>query len=302
MNTTDLIDSLLNPKTYPHPVDVITTIETHISIVFLTGQYAYKMKKNVNFGFLDFSTPNKREKFCFLEVELNKRTAPDLYIGVMKVSINNRSLSLSEHRKPDKNHNVSNDESIEYLVKMRQFDPNMVLGRLLKQGALDYAMIEKLSKQIAQFHTTAQSADLKNDYGTPSIQLQPMLDNFPTLSEYFEDAKIQQDLNQLLKWTNTQYKVLFQLLDQRKKEGFVRACHGDLHLDNITLIDDSPVLFDGIEFNEYFRWIDTFSDLAFLLIDLDFKQQQACSYKLLSLYLSKTLDYNGLKLLNFYRP
>ncbi|WP_040724991.1 bifunctional aminoglycoside phosphotransferase/ATP-binding protein [Thiomicrorhabdus sp. Kp2] len=301
MNTANLIDILLNPETYPHPVEVITTIETHISIVFLTGQYAYKLKKNVDFGFLDFSSLEKRQKFCFLEVELNRRTAPNLYIGVTKLCINNFSATLKPHNHPEDEHSRLQNTHVEYLVKMRQFDPNMVLGRLLKQGVLDFKLVEKLSKQIAQFHKTAHPVNPDENYGNPEIQLQPMLDNFPTLNDYFHEPKIQHDLSLLLEWTNTQYKQLYKLLTQRKKEGFIRACHGDLHLDNITLIEEQPVLFDGIEFNEYFRWIDVFSDLAFLLIDLEFKHQQACSYKLLSLYLSQTLDYNGLKILNFYR-
>ncbi|MDX1351734.1 MAG: AAA family ATPase [Thiomicrorhabdus sp.] len=301
MNTADLIDTLLNPNTYPHPVEVITTIETHISIVFLTGQYAYKLKKSVDFGFLDFSTLEKRENFCFLEVELNRRTAPDLYLGVTKLTISPNSVRLEQHNQPSENITVPSDEHIEYMVKMRQFDPNMVLGRLLKLGVLDYTMVEKLSSQIAKFHKNASPVALDEQFGEPKIQLQPMLDNFPTLNEYFNSSEIQEDLHHLLNWTNSQYQKLYEFLIQRKKEGFVRACHGDLHLDNIALIDEQPLLFDGIEFNEFFRLIDVFSDLAFLLIDLDFKQQQACSYKLLSLYLSQTLDFNGLKLLNFYR-
>ena len=299
MNTADLIESLLDPETYPHPVEVITTIETHISIVFLTGQYAYKLKKPVNFGFLNFSTLSYRKKFCALEVSLNRRTAPQLYIGIEQVIKIDNKISLEPVTDLDKMAN--SPDIIEYLVKMKQFDPNMVLGRLLNQGYLDDAMISALTLKVSEFHKLAQPVDLASDYGEPEIQLQPMLDNFPSLKSYFNNDSTQRDLRYLLNWTNQQFSSHKPMLHQRKQKGFVRACHGDLHLDNITLIDGQPVLFDGIEFNEYFRWIDVISDLAFLLIDLDFRNQHATSYKILSQYLSQTLDYNGLYLLNFYR-
>ncbi|GAB6070258.1 bifunctional aminoglycoside phosphotransferase/ATP-binding protein [Thiomicrorhabdus hydrogeniphila] len=297
MDTAGLIDALLDPSTYSHPVDVITTIETHISIVFLTGQYAYKLKKPVNFGFLDFSNKQNRKKYCFLEVELNQRTAPHLYLGVNQINTLNHKISISEA-----SINTNEDAHIEdYLVKMRQFDPNMVLGRLLNQGILDHKMIDALTFQITQFHKKAQTVVQSSKYGSPRAQLQPMLDNFATLQNYVTDKQTQTDLIDLQKWTFEKYNQLESRLSKRKIQGFVKACHGDLHLDNITLIDDLPVLFDGIEFNEAFRWIDVMNDLAFLLIDLEFKQQQTVSYKILSLYLSQTLDYNGLFILNFYR-
>lgn len=297
MDTADLIDALLDPNTYSHPVDVITTIETHISIVFLTGQYAYKLKKPVNFGFLDFSQIQSRKKFCFLEVQLNQRTAPHLYLGVNQINNLNHKITISETAFDS----CDEDDVEDYLVKMRQFDPNMVLGRLLNQGVLDDKMIDALAFQIAQFHNKAQMVVQSSKYGSPKTQRQPMLDNFTTLQNYFIDEPTQKDLTGLLNWTYEKYKQLKPTLKKRKKNGFVKACHGDLHLDNITLIDEQPILFDGIEFNESFRWIDVISDLAFLLIDLEFKQQQAISNKILSLYLSQTLDYNGLFLLNFYR-
>jgi len=299
LNTADLIESLLNPETYPHSVEVITTIETHISIVFLTGQYAYKLKKPVNFGFLNFSTLSFRKKFCALEVTLNQRTAPELYIGIEKVINIDNKTSLEPVI--DFDEKTSSPNVIEYLVKMKQFDPNMVLGRMLNQGYLDDAMISALTLKVSEFHKMAQPVDLELDYGDPEIQLQPMLDNFPSLKSYFKNDTTQQDLEYLLNWTNYQFSIHKPMLHQRKQQGFIRACHGDLHLDNITLIDGQPVLFDGIEFNEYFRWIDVISDLAFLLIDLDFRNQNATSYKILSQYLSQTLDYNSLYLLNFYR-
>lgn len=305
LNTADLIDTLLKPETYPHPVEVITTIETHISIVFLTGQYAYKLKKPVDFGFLNFSTIARRKHFCELELSLNRRTAPQLYLGIDKIVKQRDGYALlpvpENNGIPCKTSSKVDEDAIDYLVKMKQFDPNNVLGRLLNEGCLDEQMISALTQQITNFHQSAQSVDLQKDYGDPDVQLQPMLDNFPSLKDYFSDQETQRKLIDLQIWTNQKFEMHKNQLKERKQNGYVRACHGDLHLDNITLIDNQPTLFDGIEFNEYFRWIDVISDLAFLLIDLDYRKKYATSYKILSQYLSQTLDYNGLYLLNFYR-
>lgn len=311
MNTEQLIRRLLDPASYPHPVEVITIIETHISVVFLTGEYVYKLKKPVNFGFLDFSQLQQRHKYCKLEVELNRRTAPDLYLGVCQVV----SQEKESGKKADDNSEASirvqphdyqlsdkTEQCIDYLVKMQQFDPNDVLGKKLKgQTHLSFSIVEKLAYQISSFHKIAEIVQLDCELGEPKTQLQPMLDNFPTLFKNFADPEIQTQLEYLLNWTENQFEQLESIITERKKNGYVRACHGDLHLENITLINGEPVLFDGIEFNEKFRWIDVLSDLSFLLIDMDFRNQQAASYQILSLYLSTTLDYKALKLLSFYK-
>ncbi len=149
MTAAELINALSLPQTYDHPVEVITTIETHISIVFLTGPYAYKLKKNVNFGFLDFSTLENRKKFCGLEVKLNKRYAPQLYLDVLAICLDhNQQVTLDA----DKAHS----SPIDYLVKMNQFNPNQVLGRLLLNQGLSSAQIEALAFQISDFHIKAE--------------------------------------------------------------------------------------------------------------------------------------------------
>ena len=293
MTTADLINALCLPQNYPHPVDVITTIETHISVVFLTGPYAYKLKKPVDFGFLDFSDLSKRKQFCDLEVQLNKRYAPELYIGVTPIYLDHSGLITF-------NPIDAEGGVVDYLVKMNQFDPNQVLGRRLKNESLSATQVESLASQIANFHQAAEVVDQQAELGEPPTILQPMLDNFPTLVQYFNTNHSEQ-LDALYQWTLDQSKTLEPFIKQRKKDGFVKACHGDLHIDNITLINETPILFDGIEFNENFRWIDTISDLAFLLIDLDYRKQFQLKRSVLSFYLGQTGDYNGLKLLRYYQ-
>ena len=298
MNTEQLIDYLCQPDSYPHPVGVVTTIETHISVVFLTGQYAYKLKKPVDFGFLNFTNKTERKHFCEQELRLNRRTAPNLYIDVVPIFVSTHDGINVASTSPYNSSECS--EPLDYLVKMHQFDPNCVLGRYLLEHKVTPEQEREVAQQIAQLHLTSERISAASLLGEPEAVLQPMLDNFPTLITHCsEDYKPR--LRALLAWTEQHFLELRPLLAERKKSGFIRECHGDLHLDNIALINEQPTLFDGIEFNETFRWIDGLNDLAFLLIDLDFREQQHFKRRLLSDYLAITGDYKGVALLSFYR-
>lgn len=294
MNLDSLIDLLCLPQTYPHPVEVITTIETHISVVFLTGEFAYKLKKPVDFGFLDFTDLAARRHFCEQELRLNRRTAPALYLEVVALYLNaDQQLTFDSAQ-------AGQSEPVEYLLKMRQFDPNRVLGRYLNEHPVSESQEQRLAERIAELHLHASPVARDSHLGEPQTILQPMLDNFPTLFEHCR-GDFKPRLQRLLAWTEHEFMRLRPLILARKANGFVRECHGDLHLDNIALIDDEPTLFDGIEFNDEFRWIDVISDLAFLLIDLDYRQQQVLGRRILNRYLSLTGDYDGLELLGFYQ-
>lgn len=286
-----IVSILSDPDFYPHSVEVITTIETHISVVFLTGDFAYKLKKPVDFGFLDFSNLVARKKYCEMEVELNRRTAPELYLGVENIYLDKTSgrLSLQDN----------GTEPVEYLVKMQQFDPNAVLGRQGNCIAISHQQIDTLALQIAKLHLNAEPVDPTSELGTPEVVLQPMTDNFKALEICF-DFEEHPFLKGLYNWTLQQYKVYKPLIKQRRKQNKIRACHGDLHLDNIAVINQQPVMFDGIEFNDYFRWIDGISDLAFLLMDLASRRHAHLAWQILSIYLQQTQDYSSLALLRFY--
>jgi aminoglycoside phosphotransferase family enzyme/predicted kinase len=287
------IDRLTDPSVYPHPVSMVTTIETHISIVFLTGDYAYKLKKPVDFGFLDFATLPRRQHFCEMELTLNRRTAPQLYLEVCPLYAAKDGLSFSAE---------TDSPVCEYLVKMRQFDPNQVLSKQLSpQHPLSDAQTRQLSQTIAELHDQAEHCKASEPYGHPDDLIHPMLDNFPTLLQALDHPEDQYRLRQLADWTRYRQQTLWDTLMQRKLGGWIRACHGDLHLDNITVIEQTPVLFDGIEFNEQFRWIDPINDLAFLMTDLIFRRQWAMKNALLSDYLQHTGDYAGAVLLRFYQ-
>ncbi|MGE4501885.1 MAG: AAA family ATPase [Thiomicrospira sp.] len=294
---TALTNWLSQPEHYPHPCQTITRIETHISTVFLTGDYAYKLKKPVNFGFLDFSDLAARKTYCEMEMMLNRRTAPNLYLDLITLYQNTSGDQFSFQP-------LAGLQIADYLIKMRQFDPDKVLSRYLHHHPLSREQTELLARAIADFHRQAEQVDAQAYWGSAPCVLEPMSDNFPTLlnlAEKLQRTDLSQRLKQLAHWTQHQHTLLAPLIEQRKQQGFVRACHGDLHLDNIALIDERPTLFDGIEFNEQFRWIDTLSDLAFLLIDLDAGHQHTLAADLLNRYLRLNGDYAGLLLLRFYQ-
>lgn len=304
-----LINQLQKPETYPHPVESVRLIETHISAVFLTGEWAYKLKKPVDFGFLNFTQAEKRKHYCELELALNQRTAPQIYDSIVTIyqsPLDQHILSLQPQ---------PGLVAVDTLVKMRQFDPDKVLSRYLVNNCLTEHQIEQLAQAIVDLHQQAESISSGDFLGSPACVLQPMTDNFPSLFSLLAElshsprsltvgcdpAELQSQLEHLQHWTINQHTLLSPMIEQRQTQGHVRACHGDLHLDNITLFENQPLLFDGIEFNDQFRWIDTLSDLAFLLIDLDYRQQQDLGKQILNRYLQKTGDYAGLILLRFYQ-
>ena len=302
-----LLDWLNQPQSYPHAVTAVRKIETHISAVFLTGDFAYKLKKPVNFGFLDFSQLAQRHQFCQMELQLNRRTAPQLYLDVVPI-YQSKTAPQQISFSPQPGLVVC-----DYLVKMRQFDPDQVLSRYIKRQDLSDQQADALAHAIAELHHIAEPIQAGHFLGSPQCVLEPMTDNFPSLFALLQEpsliiskpdidlVSLKNRLNQLKLWTCNQHALLAPMIEQRQAEGHVRACHGDLHLDNITLLDDKPLLFDGIEFNDQFRWIDTLSDLAFLLIDLDYRQKPALAAHILNRYLQLTGDYSGLVLLRFYQ-
>lgn len=282
MNT--LIASLQNPNIYPHRVTQIDVIETHLSWVILTGDYAYKIKKPLNLGFQDFSTLEKRHYYCELEISLNQLLAPSIYISVIPITGTPEDPQLDGKGEP-----------IEYAIKMLQFPQENLLNAWAKAKKLTPSVIKNIAKQIADFHQNAPS-DTRSSLGTPAQVLSPMLDNFKDLKPLSIAA-----IATIEEWVKTQAKQLEPLLAKRKGQGFIRACHGDLHCGNIVLINQMPVIFDCIEFNESFRWTDVFNDLAFLTMDLEHFNLNDLSHLLLNQYLEHTGDYDGVLLLKFYQ-
>jgi hypothetical protein len=284
-----LIQALLNPAAYPHTVTHIELIETHISWVLLTGQYAYKIKKNVQFDFLDFSTLEKRHFYCQEELRFNSRFAADLYLQVVPIT------GSAQH--PQMN---GSGEAIEYAVQMQQFDGSQLLSHIADRGELTPAIIDQLAALTADFHKNAKADKSDSHFGTPQETHHWFQGNFAHIFPLINNEKFLQQILQLEHWGEQALLKNKRLMELRKQQGFIRECHGDLHLGNITLIDGKVTPFDGIEFNPGLHWIDVISEIAFVVMDLQQRGLNQLAHRFLNRYLSASGDYDGLTLLPYY--
>lgn len=259
-------------------------IETHISRVLLCGADAYKFKRPVDLGFLDYSTLERRAHFCREEVRLNRRTAPDLYIEASAVSEGGDGIRFG------------GEPAVEYAVKMRRFDERDLMSRMLAEGRLAPSHIDRLARMVAAFHAGLEGT---LEYGTPEAVYAPMAQNFAQIRQFSEVPP--PALEALTHWTESRYRKLHRLLERRHRKGFIRECHGDLHLNNVVFHAGRPQAFDGIEFNPELRFIDTVSEIAFLTMDLTERGHAPLAWRFLNAYLEGSGDYAGLALLRFYQ-
>ncbi len=287
---TTLIGHLQNPTLFDHPVRDFEVIETHISWVLLTGDYAYKIKKPVNLGFLDFSTLDKRHHYCNEELRLNRRLAPELYLAVVPITGSASQPQLG-----------GAEPVIEYAVKMRQFPQSAQLDRALARGELHGEHLTQLAAIVNRFHHTAAAADTDSPYGSAAAVWQPVLQSFEQIRPYLESDQEGALLDALQAWSTDTHARLSDTWAARKRDGFVRECHGDMHLGNMALIGDKILVFDCLEFNEYLRWIDVMSEAAFVSMDLYDRQRPALAHRFLNDYLQYGGDYQGLRVLRFYQ-
>ena len=284
-----MIQGLLKPDIYHHETHSIRLIETHCAWVVLTGLYAYKIKKPVNFGFLDFSTLEKRKFYCQEELRLNRRFAPDIYLEVVTIT---GTLACPQ---------IGGDgQALEYAVRMRQFPDNGLLSQLATRQALETGHIDQLIDTVSNFHRHADKAGADDDFGNPGKIHHWVRENFQHIQPLLTSMNEKADIEQLQHWSEKEYTRLITVLQQRKQTGAVRECHGDLHLGNITLIDGRVTPFDCIEFNPELRWIDVVSEIAFVLMDLDERGLPRYSHRFLNGYLQQTGDYAGLAVLPYY--
>lgn len=283
-----LIQNLQNPALYNHPIKYFKLIETHASWVILTGEYVYKIKKPVDFIFLDYSSLEKRRYFCNLELELNQILAPELYLEVLPITGSETNPALN-----------GSGEIIEYVLKMREFPQKNLLNVVAAAGKMTLQHIYQLAKIIADFHARIKQ-DVTSYIGTPEQVHEPVIQNFDQIRPLLKKLTDLSVIDELENWAQTTWQKCYDIFVQRKKAGFIRACHGDIHLGNITLIQDLPVIFDCVEFNEAIRWTDVMADIGFLLMDLQDQGQIEFSHCLLNRYLEITGDYQGLTLLPYY--
>lgn len=288
MGQTTLIRALQDPTLYNHPVEQFEVIETHISWVILAGDYAYKIKKAVNLGFLDFSTLEQRHHYCLEELRLNKRTSDDIYLSVIPIRGSSKHPHLS-----------GNEAIIEYAVKMRRFSTSSIVT-LIEKNEIGEDEFVKLGGELALFHQAASSATENDTYGNPDIILAPVKENFSQLSSIVKAPQIKERIRVVESWSYQQHERLKAVMQQRKSSGKIKECHGDMHLGNLFYHNHQLTLFDCLEFDPALRWIDSISDLAFLLMDLHLHGQKETANRVLNEYLTYSGDYQGLALLPYY--
>jgi len=283
-----LIASLLDPAVYPHQAKTVQLIETHISWVLLAGRYAYKIKKALNLGFLDATALESRQHFCNEELRLNRRLAPQLYLGVVSIG--------GSHACPEWN----SQPAIEYAVKMRRFASAKTFDHLIVRGKIDDRHMDALANTLAHFHSGLPSAADDANASYVMAVHSALEQNFSQLSGLLPDAADAANMAALQQASERAYRACEHLIAERQAQGFVRECHGDLHLGNIALIGNNPTPFDGIDFNPSLRRIDVIDEASFLFMDLLHHRRPDLAYRFLNAYLEQTGDYAGVDLLNFY--
>ncbi|MCP9809399.1 AAA family ATPase [Cyanobium sp. HWJ4-Hawea] len=288
-----MIQNLLRPEAYGHPLgpDAPRLLETHLSWVLLSGPYAYKLKKPVAFGFVDFSTAELREQACREELRLNRRLSPERYLDLVPVYGPEEEASFVAPEAVAIEA-VASPPVIAWAVRMVQFDQAQLLPAALASGLVDATAISQLAEELAQFHRRAASAEAGSAWGQPDLVLQPVLDNLTALTDC---PAAQADLAPLQAWVGVQAAALAPWFQQRQGEGQIRECHGDLHLGNMLLGPAGIEVFDALEFSESLRWIDPISEMAFLVMDLAVRGRPDLGSLLLNRWLEASGDGAGLR-------
>jgi len=283
-----VVEALLNSQAYPEEPGKIELIQTHISFVFVTKKFVYKMKKAVNFGFLDFSTLEKRRFFCEKELELNRRLCAGVYLEVVSINKSN-------------NIKIKGDgEPIEYALKMKRLPQKKIMTILLKEGKVNKKTIDELAKIIAEFHSKAQTSTVINEYGSVKIVKTNWDENFAQTLRYIDQTISLMEFEFVQSRVNNFIENNKLLFENRIRNNKIRDCHGDMHSGNI-FITDQICIFDAIEFNDRFRYSDVASDVAFLAMDLDFQKRSDLSDCLIKRYTTYSNDPELVKVLSFYK-
>ncbi|MEX2382726.1 MAG: AAA family ATPase [Opitutales bacterium] len=282
------LGALRQPGFWPQPGPV-EVIETHISRVFLVGDRAYKLKKPVDFGFVDFTTLEKRRHSCEEELRLNRRLAPDLYLAI-------RTLTGA----PDRPDFEGEGEPIDYAVEMKRFDQGDLMANVERAGKLTCEHMEQLARIVAGFHEQCGIAGPEASFGNPQEVARPVDENFRILLADNPSTGQKERLRFLRAWSQDEWSALFRFFNARKSGGRIRECHGDMHLSNMILKEERITLFDCLEFSPELRWIDVLSEVAFCTMDLASRRRDSLAHYFLNAYLEITGDYPGLAVLPYY--
>jgi len=286
-----LLESLLKPSAYAEPVSSVIMLQTHVSWILLTDYHAWKIKKPVNFGFLDFSTIEKRRFYCQEEVRLNRRLCPDIYEGVIELrETSDGGVAFHGYGRV-----------IDYAVRMKRLPADKMLDRLVDNNEVGLEEMRALARVIADFHRSSDTSSAISEYGNLEHIRFNWQENFAQVIQFENSTLPLRERKLLTDWIHSfmqEHETLFQ---DRVNNGYIRECNGDIHLENICFADSGMCIFDCIEFNERFRCCDTASDIAFLLMDLDLHERRDLAEELLSTYQNITGDTTLGDLIDFYK-
>jgi len=284
------IEALLSPAAYPHAVKQIELRQTHISYVFIVDDVVYKLKKPLDFGFLDYSTLEKRKHFCEEEVRLNRRLCEDTYLGVEPVASSGGKIALN-----------AQGEVLDYAVKMRRLPEERMMSQLVERDNIVPSMLDALAERIAGFHMSSEQSNEINQLGGLETVAANWRENFEQTEGYVGRTITRSQLDDIRAFVEGVVTGDEALFIERVEGGRVRDCHGDMRTDAVCFEDDQVSIYDCIEFNERFRYSDVAADIAFLAMDLEFRGRRDLSDEILGRYLSYTLDSTLPLLLRFYK-
>jgi len=289
MDITSLRKALLDREIYPDLPEEVKCIETHISILFLTGNHVYKVKKPVDFGFLDFTSLEKRKYFCEQEVILNRRLAAELYLGVVPITGDGSRVSLE-----------GRGEVVDYAVKMKQIPEEMLMDKLLAKKKVTAKMIEAVAQKLVNFYSSAETGDHISRLARPERVKQDTDENFEQTGKYVGVTIPEEVYQEVKNRVDHFFSTREALFLRRIASGRIRDCHGDLRLEHIFWGDEIAI-FDCIEFNQRFRYTDVAADIAFLAMDLDYQGREDLSRHLIRTTVEQSGDQGLLDLLDFYK-
>jgi len=283
------IQYLQQEESYPHASADISLVQTHISFVLLAGDYVYKWKKPVDFGFLNFSTLEKRKYYCEQELQLNRRLCPDLYEELVTINKDGDSYCLN-----------GSGEVMEYGIRMARMPEEQMMGRVMGRGELTRNHLDDIIDQLVPFYEAAAGDDEIKEFGKATSVAVNVLENFEQTENFVDQGALSRAQFDAIVNYSKEFLSHEDRFQARIDAGKIRDCHGDMHSANICLSD--PVyIFDCIEFNERFRYTDVAADVAFLAMDLDFHGETELSNYFIEQFAAKSADPELMAMLNFYK-
>jgi len=286
----ELLPFLLNANSYPHRPKSVRLIQTHASFVFIVPPFVYKVKKAVDFGFLNFSTLDKRRHFCAREVELNSRLCPTMYLGVVPISITEHGYRFGE-----------GERVVEYAVKMRKLSERHFLDKILRRRVLEPDKLDRIVGTLTEFYLRQHPNPKITEWGQVDRLKISTDENFRQTEEFVGRTLSAEAFETLKFFTDEFYTHGQQLFEWRVNQDWIRDCHGDLHLEHIHITPKALNIYDCIEFDDRFRYIDVANDAAFLAMDLDYEHQPALGQRFIAA-IASTLNDSGIhQVIDFYK-